>query len=183
MILLTAPHAFCLSERTQRHCDRLAKEAAKKLQKALNEKKIPSVLFLPSTPRFECDLNRDVCKNHPYRQQLREFASKNRGRISMSFDVHSFPPDERRWAPYDLVILDDAGSGSYAEYTISLLRHCKNRGMSATVWSGKKNSIQAELRAKRTRNLLLEFNESLDSVKLSGIASCIADWVKVEGYA
>jgi len=174
MIILTAPHAFCI-EKFERHCDRLAKKAAITISNTLSKNSLSSYLFLPNTLRSDCDLNRDICINNIYRKNIRKFLKENTNKILFTLDIHSFPKENTKWGMYDLVILDDDG---FTDYSISLYKFCKEKGIKISLIAGKGNSIQDEMRFLGYKNLLLEFKESLENSEIITITDIICKWLK-----
>lgn len=187
MIIITVPHSFCLEHEKERHCDLLAKKSALNLINLFNDNNINYKIFLPSTLRKECDLNRDICKNTNYRIELREFIKKNFNLIKFTFDIHSFPNTESKWNLYQLIILDDFGyennkKNQFSDYGNSLYKYCSKKGIAVVIWNGQKNSIQDEIRKLKLKNLLLEFNESNNDFTLNLISKTIIEWLKLNNF-
>ncbi len=95
-IILTVPHSYCEQHSVERMCDKRALEAAKMLSEKLTNVKV-IVYGNKEIPRYECDMNRAVCRHTYYRQHLDKLVNEilTRGdKILWVLDMHSFPSYE-----------------------------------------------------------------------------------------
>ena len=186
-VIMTVPHATCPvrggegQPRAPHPCDTIAVRAAQSIYDSQRGVFFYATVVAASTPRATCDLNRDACRNHPWRAHVRRVISEalsSTGRNPTVFvlDVHSFPPDAEGWSAYEVVLLDDDPTPT--AYTESLARRLKRAGVAVAIGRGRDNDIQDEARAAGHKSVLVEFNERLgrDASRLDFIAAQIAQW-------
>lgn len=176
-VLLTVPHASCPRDHKHGHpCDTLAKHAARRVfDCARSDSGIERPLVSKDVPRAVCDLNRIQCRDHPWREKIRQ--RLRAGGVAFVLDVHSYPPTTPKgWAPFDLVLLDDAPAPR--TYTLDFARYMDAAGIRVAVFRGKGNDIQDEARELGVRSMLLEFNEGIgrDTDRFGVIACHVASW-------
>lgn len=182
VVLLTVPHAVCptpLNVAQAHPCDLLAEDAAEAIYQHQRAAPLIAAPVVPErTTRQQCDLNRRECRDHPWREQLRERMCD--AATAFVLDVHSYPAREPRWAEYEVVVLDETPAGhDFQPYVASFVRFMRREGVRAAAFRGANNDIQQEARALGIRSMLLEVNEGLRNQpsRLIHIAGRTADWL------
>lgn len=183
-IVLTVPHARCPSPEYAHECDYAALPTARMLHQYLSSAwggRVRSILSLPAADEFrrDCDLNRDVCEESPYRKRVRQLLTGGAGNLGIVLDIHSFPQRYTSFGPVDVALLDD--EMPHADYTYSLQEYLKAKaGVRAGIIHGMDNSIMEEARQRGHRAVLVEFNERfLNPVyaqEWQGVVQAVADW-------
>ncbi len=180
VVLLTVPHANCppTASAGGHPCDIAAKKAARLIYRSKHNTSAEPPRTPSKTPRSECDLNRLRCRDHPWRTLLSERLDK--GDVSFVLDVHSYPPYVRRWAAYEIIILDDTPSHRpFASYAVDFVRYMSRRDVRVGIGRGVNNDIQDEAREAGISSMLIEFNEALlrDRDRFAFIADQTARWL------
>lgn len=173
MVDITAPHAFCDESNPERNCDRVARAAADALHQALIQRGITSHEMSAHTLRSDCDLNRDVCYNHPFRIQVRNHVESDPG-VRVLIDVHSFPPQDPSWGSLEVVVLDDY-STRMRSLAAGIYTALVDGGADVIQAQGVTNSIQDEFNRGGIQSTLIEFNEGLSNQRLFELCEIIAD--------
>ena len=173
-VFITAPHAGCFKNLPQRHCDRLAEEAALSLRSLLPN----SEIFIGRVFRGDLDLNRDESLDHPFRVEIRELAEELQPTILL--DVHSFPEKDTNFGDIDIAILDEKPGTDYGHDLHRYLRD--NTTYRISYFSGINNSIMEEMREMGTPAILIEYRESMTDNDLATINNIIVDWLFERGY-
>lgn len=143
-IILTVPHAMCLTKNDKK-CDKTAKKQATSLYEFLLDNKESKVtdtpyyihktsegldLLITRTHRSNCDLNRPNCaeRNPKFLKKLEEIVEAKRGKNYIILDIHSFPPGSiyDRNIDNQLVILYPRGRKLYALFMKEVLEEYKN---------------------------------------------------------
>ena len=75
-------------------------------------------------------------------------------------DIHSFPPAESAFGPYQLVLLDDGESGPAPEATMLFEALTAATNSAVGLLRGQHNDIEDEARALAKKSILLEWAES-----------------------
>lgn len=160
IIVLTAPHSFCLNTRV-RTCDLLSRPASLAIYKQLTSLGIPTVLFLPSTPREFCDLNRYWCRGLFYRRLITNFLTTNRDYIGALFDIHSFPANTPTYNQGNVTLLYDVTRKDLLLNNILIKKfddyHVKVKSLEGSYM----NDIVLESTSYDIPSILIEFKESL----------------------
>lgn len=144
MILLTAPHSFCLPSIPVRHCDRVAGEAAKKLHSLLSN----SVLILSTHLRSEVDLNRSESADTDFAKLIDETQN-----ISLCIDVHSFP--DHKLDDNDVYVLVNHRDKGLDKVLSLLHKHIKFNEYQG----GKENYILEKMHARGVPAFIMELHE------------------------
>lgn len=166
MILITAPHAYCI-RLPYRHCDRVALVAA-----ALLSELFPCQLEIADTPREEVDLNRDESLNTPFRQRVREkipFAD-------ILLDIHSFPPGFFGYC--DVTVIDEVPG---TDYGVSLYLFLEKK-VKVNYVNDIKDSIMQESRRMGIPAILIEYCEDITLEKIEEINLLIVEWLKMNSF-
>lgn len=176
--ILTVPHAVCPPQARGHMCDIVAPSVAKAIWAAGGD--AVEAPYVPSnTPRTECDLNRTECRDHPFRNMLRERLLRE-PRVGFVIDVHSFWRTAPTFSPHELVVLDDVPSGGTfpTSYVRDYAQMMAKRGVDIAVIRGIKNDIIDEMRTRGVPAFLLEFNESLSGARMRELAIFTATWLR-----
>ena len=171
-IVITVPHATCPNKKLYHRCDHLAPRAARKIFDAFppTQNSIRRI-FLGTVPRTECALHRRRCREHPWRQEIRKVVTQNPEKTWV-LDVHSYPPEDEAFGPYDIVLLDDPPFDS--ALTQALSGALTRQGLTVGRLTGSVNDIMQEARELGARSILIEFNENLRSQDVTRATNTIA---------
>lgn len=178
-IVITAPHAACVPVShllDQGHyCDLAAERASLCLAQHLKKVK----LFINSdVPRTrQNDMNRQVSRNTEFRKKILDYATENKDNIAFVLDVHSFPPTDRHYGPWELVVLDDFFP--VATYTLDFVRAMRREKIVTVGMHGKTNDIHFQMRRDvGLQSFLVEFKEGLSTQRLENvICPAVATWL------
>lgn len=164
-IVLTSPHSYCKS-RMERDCDRAAMSAILYLSQLLKKSKIDHFVHMATHLRGDyllgLDMNRMQARRSKYRRELTQIIKLYRGKISLSLDIHSFPPMEN----LDMYLLNETKRTTDDEE--SLKNFLRKRGIRIIIKDGarrcrtvycKSNDIRDEFRANGIPSILIEFRE------------------------
>jgi len=189
-IIITAPHSYCdyysLDLKEKHYCDYRAEEAAKILYDVLQDNNIKCSLFInKETPRIFyskaaenieikpkedfCDLNRLKCRDHEWRQNIRnnidELKKTNNYKIFV-FDIHSFP-NVTSFGGGDVSILNDTPKNlKMNKITLELFyvinKSLIKNGNYCNLLYGINNDIIDEANEMKIDSMLLEILEDKD---------------------
>ena len=170
-VIITAPHAYCLPDLVDRHCDRRALDAADSLFLMVTHQ---TVIFRGNILRYHVDLNRSESRSTPFRQELSSVISTVSGGLLV--DVHSFPSS--KFNDVDVAVLDNAPGTNYGKTLAFLL-------MYANPWSSYlrgslKNDIVEEGRSKGLDSILIEYNERLTLDEIERINRVVNYFIDIE---
>lgn len=171
MIIITAPHSLCEDNDIESHeCDVITGDMAQRLYDKLIENGINAKLFLSTERRVKCDLNRIVCRNTQYRNNVRKYMEMN---PVFLFDIHSFPYNYKHLSMY---ILDDY-TIKPKKYSVNLLDFLVKNNIDVKLYQGIHNDIEDEARSMGIDSVLIEFNENLTIYERNYIIDKLYDWI------
>ena len=179
-VVLTVPHGTCPDEGDVaggHPCDWIAERSAQMIYQNLGS--AAELFVAKDVPRRVCDLNRLWCRDHPWRERVREAVRAS----TFVLDVHSYPPGVGGWSDFEIVLLDDAQEPAFPlPYVADLSRYLAGKGVLVSIGRGGGNDIQDEMRAMGARSVLIEFNERLDGdlARWRNIARYTAEWLGAE---
>ena len=193
-ILLTVPHAVCISAKA-RDCDRVAETASVMLEVALIKKGHDVTRWVGDKYRADVDLNRSTGRATQYREKVDNWQG------DLLLDVHSFPVlpllspvtnDEwgckvigvhgtcQEW--FHLGILDNVPANT--PWVLRLLQCLIRQHIPVTYVEGSNiNDITQRARLRQVPAVLLEFSENLSRAQLrmitDAIAACVSSSMKI----
>ena len=172
MILITTPHSVCEIDNLNHLCDSIAKKSALALKASLSHM---DVQYLEADKyRGVVDLNRDISIKSRYRRKLTQLMKL--GKVDLLLDIHSFPGDDTEWKYNDIVLLTTDSLNNLND-CIELSEMLNFNGIISLVIYGTHNSIIEEAERNGILSILIEFNESLDDIKIKYIANIIVSWI------
>lgn len=154
-IILTVPHAQCPLLLNAHHCDTIAPTVAKELRNYLSSQNYKVFLYFGNVPRTVKDLNRVEARNSNFYQKV--FGILEPGDILI--DVHSFPPNEKRFGDNDFVFYEfkNPPNGAFVD---ELFRNVKSNRFYYSIMEGSDiNLIVPDALNKGVKAVLVEFNE------------------------
>jgi hypothetical protein len=165
MILITAPHSYCIDE-DKRDCDRISKIAAEILSKELRMKAIFSTEL-----RSTMDYNREASKDTKFQKEIDNYIETNNPKLNI--DVHSFPNDP----PIDFYIIVNYMN----DYLTKLFDNMTNNGLDFKILQGSSkkdnqpsNFILDKMFLKGIPAFIIEFNEYLKNQRIQEICKIIS---------
>lgn len=173
-ILITVPHAKCVSTGSNHSCDTIALSRGKALEMSMQNRGINIQLCAANTNRLVMDENRDESWNDEYRINIRNIM--NEQNVAMLVDVHSYP-NEGSFKGYDMYILylEELISSGYA-YGLNKFLDEKGYRVGRTRGS-RVNSIMREATEMNIPSILIEFNEGMDEAREEKLVQDIANWM------
>lgn len=172
-ILITAPHAEP-SDVNGHTYDVIAGEMAKSLASLLKGKGYSPVLILGDVPRTELDLNRPEGEGTDYHNYIN---AELEG-ATLLIDVHSYPPDSKRYTDYEMVVLDMPVEGYEVAKGVYAKLRAKN--LNVALLPGYTRDYDVMKAIERGVNaVLIEHNEDTNIKVLSELeADAIDEYLK-----
>jgi hypothetical protein len=170
-VLITVPHGLCPIHRSvyDRRCDVVASYRADKLNEALVEAGLRTILLRADLPREVEDLNRAPSRySTEFREKVR--GEMRSGKYDLLIDVHSFPVGGVNWPNNAVVLLQDTERDMESNEALA-------RDLQTVVVKGIHNDIIDESAEFGIRSVLIEFIEH----PISGddrIMKIIARWAR-----
>lgn len=180
-VIMTIPHARCIDDPyflSEHYCDITALSNAERFAEILRGRGI-IVIFLPGdTLRPNCDLNRDRCRETPYRKMVRSFMREYPD--ASEWDIHSKPHGgPRRSDKNEVYLLDDTPVGSPQwEKSQKVVDALLAAEIDADLYKGEKNSIINDGVEAGLPSFLVEFDESLTPERRDEILYVLADVIE-----
>lgn len=148
MLIITTPHAYCVSDNI-RDCDRIAKKVAIIMSEEASHLGIKHKLYISKTLRSNYDLNRKEGRGIDFRVELDAKITPG----DLVIDVHSYPPFGFDEPDTLMTILGDDNDKN-------LFKYLKSQGCDVKFLYGSYlNDIVLISKEKGARAVLIEFNE------------------------
>lgn len=196
LIILSVPHAKCLSENSKHTCDTAADKLATYIKNKLKNK--DARIFLGDINRSIIDLNREAGIYTSWRKNIRDTIKNklinyklNKSNIVFVLDCHSFPNGSfgtKKYPNPDVSIL--YSSKSQLNIINKLINTFERNNIVTTSHLGIHNSVIDEfyILDQRIYNVLLnnyvriipiliEVKESITEDQLDKIGLCVNEWI------
>lgn len=171
LILITVPHRCVIFRWIDQGCDKRTSWIGRTIAAVIPRTK----LFVNSTPRFMCDLNRVTCRDVLMRTRLRSALQQD---ASLLLDVHSFPRGAFSKSPtLDMGLMFQLGGNWLATSLVTFLRRCTSLKCQIFTPPISHNDILEEARSLGVPALLLEFADDLPDRQIRDAAKCVAQWI------
>lgn len=184
IVVLTAPHAYCVNDRKEEKyhlCDKAAGDAADLLEKHLISRGFKVKKFVSTEHRDkDNDMNRKYTRDREYRLNITEYLKTHKGQIIMLLDVHSYPGHLQYYGEFDAYLLDDTKYENHSFSSSLLFKFLVDSGFKSKILQGIQNDIQDQAISEGIESTLIEFNEDLlkNPEKFNAIAKTVAYAIK-----
>ncbi len=181
-VLITVPHGTCSSKDLSMNdfCDSTAADAATLLASVVDPSVVEFYVSVFESNLPHMDMDTMAARDAKFRTDLtnKAFAFKEKyGDSVILLDIHSFDPSERvEWADSEVVIVETRTLHDALE-SVGLSYYLNNNGVAVKVVVGTEVDIVQEMDAMGIKNIAIEFNQNLSSVRLGEIVSLIAQWL------
>lgn len=176
LVIITVPHNCLKTQKDDRGCDKNARKFGYIVEAAIDRK---HVLFISDVRRKDCDMNREQCRDKPWRQHIR--AHFGLEPFTVLVDVHTFSFGAFEKHPgMVLGIMHQYRHYALAQSLVVIIRkHIPYLEVHSFGGGTRRNSIlnDALVAHPPIPALLIEFLECLPDRVVTAVGRCINIWV------